>query len=51
MKISTDFIDNGLMPSDYTCDGEGRFPTLKIEDIPINTKTLALVIEDPDAPA
>ncbi|MCX6823755.1 MAG: YbhB/YbcL family Raf kinase inhibitor-like protein [candidate division SR1 bacterium] len=51
MKISTDFIDNGLMPSDYTCDGEGRFPTLKIEDIPINTKSLALVIEDPDAPA
>jgi len=50
MKISTDFIENGLIPSDYTCDGEGRFPTLKIEDIPINTKSLALVVEDPDAP-
>lgn len=51
MKISTDFFDNELMPPMYTCDGEGRFPTLKIEDIPINTKTLALVVEDPDAPA
>lgn len=51
MNISTDFIDNGLMPSEYTCDGEGRFPTLKIEDIPINTKTLALVVDDPDAPS
>ena len=51
MNISTDFIDNGLMPSQYTCDGEGRFPTLKIEDIPPNTKTLALVVDDPDAPA
>jgi len=51
MNISTDFIDNGLMPSQYTCDGEGRFPTLKIEDLPPNTKTLALVVDDPDAPA
>lgn len=51
MQISTDFIDNGLMPFQYTCDGEGRFPMLKIEDIPINTKTLALIVDDPDAPA
>lgn len=51
MNISTDFINNGLIPFQYTCDGEGRFPTLKIEDIPINTKTLALVVDDPDAPA
>lgn len=51
MKISTDFIDNELMPSIYTCDGEGRFPTLKIEDIPLTTKTLTLVVDDPDAPA
>lgn len=51
MNISTDFIDNGLLPFQYTCDGEGRFPTLKIEDIPINTKTLALIVDDPDAPS
>lgn len=51
MHISSDFIDNGLMPSKYTCDGEGHFPILIVEDIPANTKTLALVVDDPDAPA
>jgi hypothetical protein len=51
MNISTDFIDNGFLPSKYTCDGEGYFPTLKIQDIPENTKTLVLVVDDPDAPA
>lgn len=51
MKIFTDFSDNELIPSLYTCDGEGRFPTLKIEDIPITTKTLALIVDDSDAPA
>lgn len=50
MKIITDFTDNGLIPSKYTCDGEGRFPTLTIEDIPANTKSLALIVDDPDAP-
>ncbi len=51
MNISTDFIDNGFLPSKYTCDGEGYFPTLKIEDILDDTKTLALIVDDPDAPA
>lgn len=51
MKIITDFIDKGLLPSQYTCDGEGRFPVLKIEDIPVDTKTLVLVVDDPDAPS
>lgn len=51
MNISTDFNDNGLIPSQYTCDGEGRFPTLKIEDIPATTTSLALIVDDPDAPA
>ena len=51
MNISTDFVDNELMPSTYTCDGEGYFPTLTIEDIPDTTKTLALIVDDPDAPA
>ena len=50
MNISTDFIDNELMPSQYTCDGEGRFPILKIEDLPTDTKSLVLIVDDPDAP-
>jgi phosphatidylethanolamine-binding protein (PEBP) family uncharacterized protein len=51
MQITTDFTDKGLMPFQYTCDGEGRFPTLKIEDLPADTKSLALIVDDPDAPA
>jgi len=51
MKITTDFIDNGLIPSLYTCDEEGRFPILKIEDLPTSTQSLALIVEDPDAPS
>lgn len=51
MKIITDFADNGLIPSQYTCDGEGRFPTLTVEGIPEDAKTLALIVDDPDAPA
>lgn len=51
MKITTDFIDNGLIPSLYTCDEEGRFPTLKIEDLPAGTQSLVLIVEDPDAPS
>jgi len=51
MKIITDFADNGFIPSKYTCDGDGRFPMLIIEEIPVNTKTLALIVDDPDAPA
>lgn len=51
MKIISNFPDNGLMPAQYTCDGEGLFPRLTIEDIPANTKALALVVDDPDAPA
>jgi len=49
MKISTDFADKGLIPFQYTCDGEGRFPPLTITDIPTTTKSLALIVDDPDA--
>jgi len=51
MKISTDFLDNEMMSSQYTCDGDCRFPTLMVEDIPVNTKALVLIVDDPDAPA
>ena len=49
MLITTDFTDKGLMPSSYTCDGDGRFPTLTIEYLPAETKSLALIVDDPDS--
>ena len=38
------------IPKKYSCDGEGTNPPLTIEGIPKEAKTLALVIDDPDAP-
>lgn len=51
MKITADFADQGPLSSLYTCDGEGRFPDLTIETIPLSTKSLALIVDDPDAPS
>lgn len=48
---STAFDNNGLMPSQYSCDGEGVNPPLQISEIPEGTKSLTLISDDPDAPS
>ncbi len=48
---SSAFEHNKLIPSKYTCDGEGINPPLTIQGMPEKTKSLALILEDPDAPA
>lgn len=48
--ISTVFSHNGHIPPQYTCEGENINPPLIVENIPEKTKTLALIVEDPDAP-
>jgi Raf kinase inhibitor-like YbhB/YbcL family protein len=45
------FENNKLIPSKYTCDGEEVSPPLIVEGVPEKTKSLALIMEDPDAPA
>ena len=45
------FENNKLIPSKYTCDGEEVSPPLTVEGIPKKTKSLSLIMEDPDAPA
>ena len=45
------FEKNKLIPSKYTCDGEEVSPPLTVEGIPKKTKSLSLIMEDPDAPA
>lgn len=47
---SPDFENNELIPSRYTCDGEDINPELEISNVPPETKSLALIIDDPDAP-
>jgi Raf kinase inhibitor-like YbhB/YbcL family protein len=47
---SSSFGDNENIPSIYTCDGYGINPPLKIENIPEGTKSLVLIMDDPDVP-
>lgn len=44
------FENNHPIPKKYTCDGEDISPPLTLTDIPPGTKTLALIVDDPDAP-
>lgn len=47
---SAAFQEAGVIPLKYTCDGQEVNPAIKIDNIPQGTKTLALIVEDPDAP-
>jgi Raf kinase inhibitor-like YbhB/YbcL family protein len=50
MKLSSpDFKNNTLMPLKFSCQGQGINPTLIIENIPKEAKSLALIVDDPDA--
>jgi Raf kinase inhibitor-like YbhB/YbcL family protein len=51
LKISSSAFDHeGVIPSKYTCEGEEVNPPLQIDQIPPETQTLAIIMEDPDAP-
>ena len=47
---SPEFEDNTPIPSEYTCEGKDISPEIKIEGIQKKTKSLALIMDDPDAP-
>lgn len=47
---SSAFQPNSAIPSKYTCDGANISPQLTIKDIPAAAKSLALIMDDPDAP-
>jgi hypothetical protein len=47
---SSAFRPNQPIPARYTCDGEDVAPPLAWTGVPAGTRSLALVIDDPDAP-
>jgi len=49
--ISASFEEAGMIPKEYTCDGEDVSPPLEWTGVPGGTRSLALVCDDPDAPA
>ncbi len=52
LLITSDaFLEGEAIPTKYTCDGDDLSPDLRWSDIPPNTKSLALICEDPDAPS
>ncbi len=46
---SAAFKPNAHIPSIYTCDGKNISPPLNIDHIPTEAKSLALIVDDPDA--
>ena len=47
---STAFAANGAIPSLHTCEGKDVSPPLAWDGAPANTRSYALIVDDPDAP-
>ncbi|MGR9054173.1 MAG: YbhB/YbcL family Raf kinase inhibitor-like protein [Gammaproteobacteria bacterium] len=47
---SPDFVHRGEMPAVFTCDGDDVSPILRWSGVPAETKSLVLIVDDPDAP-
>ena len=48
--VSSAFKHEGKIPFNYTCDGKGISPPLEIRQIPSGSKSLVLIMADPDVP-
>ncbi len=48
---STSFEPGKNIPSEYTCDGANISPDLKWQNLPSGTKSLVVIMDDPDAPS
>jgi Raf kinase inhibitor-like YbhB/YbcL family protein len=48
--MSSAFAEGETIPSRHTCEGENLSPPLSWSDVPERTRSLALIVDDPDAP-
>lgn len=51
MLLSPAFVPAGAIPAQYTCSGADISPPLSWSGVPSGTKSLVLIVEDPDAPS
>ncbi|MGZ3950439.1 MAG: YbhB/YbcL family Raf kinase inhibitor-like protein [Flavisolibacter sp.] len=50
LKLESEaFQAGGMIPSRYTCDGKNINPPISIGNFPDNAKSLAVIVDDPDA--
>lgn len=51
LTVTSDaFKANEAIPSEYTCDGAEKTPSLSWSNVPSDAKSIAILVEDPDAP-
>jgi len=51
MRLTSPIFENGgSIPPEHTCEGADRSPPLAFHDVPPSAKSLALIVDDPDAP-
>lgn len=52
LRLTSPAFTNGAsIPREHTCDGADLSPALQWEDVPAQTRSFALIVDDPDAPA
>jgi len=52
LRVSSSvFADGAPIPKKYTCDGQDVPPPLELSGVPTQSKSIAVICEDPDAPS
>lgn len=51
LRLTSDaFSEGDAIPERYTCDGEDVSPSLAVDGVPEEAESMALIVDDPDAP-
>ncbi len=50
LKVSSVFGENEFIPSKYTCEGADISPPLKLSGLSDEAVSIAIIVDDPDAP-